>query len=124
MAGKLGLDDVAADVEIGALKGLKRESATAPVDKAAARTPLIDTRFKPAVPPDAPARVVKDTFTFPPSDLHQLDELVTKALRSGKRLGKSAIVRAGIQLLASLDDQAFAAAIKGIEEVKRGPRRR
>jgi len=123
MAGKLGLDDVAADVDLSALKSLKRET-TAPVDKAAARTPLIDTHFKKAAQPDAPERVVKDTFTFPPADLVQLDELVTKALRSGKRLGKSAIVRAGIQLLASLDDQAFAAAISDIEEAKRGPRRR
>ena len=126
--GKLGLDDVEAfDVDLTAIKGLGRAhgAAPAPITKAAARAaaPLIDTRFTP--PPAAPAeRVVKDSFTFPPTEHALLEDLAAKALRSGRRLGKSAILRAGLKLLAGLDEAGFAAALADIEEIRRGPRKR
>ena len=126
--GKLGLEDVEGlDVDLTALKGLGRtQGATpAPIAKAAARAaaPLIDTRFTPPPPPIA-ERVVKDSFTFPPAEHDLLEELATRALRSGRRLGKSAILRAGLKLLASLDEAGFAVALAGIEEIRRGPRKR
>ena len=124
--GKLGLDDVEGlDVDLSSLKGLGRgQGAPAPITKAAARAaaPLIDARF--TAPAAAPAeRVVKDSFTFPPAEHALLEELAAKALRSGRRLGKSAILRAGLKLLAEHDDAGFAAALADVEEVRRGPRK-
>jgi hypothetical protein len=126
--GKLGLDTFdGPNVDVTSLKGLGRsqDAPPAPIAKAAARAaaPLIDTHFT-APAAESAERVVKDSFTFPPAEHALLEGLAAKALRSGRRLGKSAILRAGLKLLAGLDDADFAAAIAGIEEIRRGPRRR
>lgn len=116
---KLGLDKFEGhDVDLSSLKTRGRTNKDCG-QRPAEPAPLIDTRFTRA-PAD---RVVKDSFTFPPAEHAQLEELVNKALRSGRRLGKSAILRAGLKLLADLDDTRFAAALAGIEEVRRGPRK-
>lgn len=83
---------------------------------------LVDTRHQRNTPPEE--RVQKDSFTFRPEELVVLEQQVVRAMRLGQRRGKSAIVRAGLALLAGLDEEAFAQAIANVEEAKRGPRKR
>ena len=131
--GKLRLDAMDMDVDLSSLRGAGGRKtagvvpASPPSGKSVFRpaSPLIDTTFTPAAAlAPVPERVVKDSFTFPPEEHALLEDLVTRSLRSGRRLGKSAILRAGLKLLAQLDDDAFTQALSGIEEVRRGPRRR
>jgi len=124
----LGIPDIkeAVDADEDVFAGLKTlRTASPPIP-----TPnqlrgvghLVDTRHQRNTPPEE--RVQKDSFTFRPEELVVLEQQVVRAMRMGQRRGKSAIVRAGLALLAGLDEEAFAQAIANVEEAKRGPRKR
>lgn len=65
-------------------------------------------------------KVVRDSFTMPKSEYGQLDALKERCLGAGVAAKKSELLRAGLILLAGLDDQQLLAAVAGLEAVKTG----
>ena len=59
----------------------------------------------------AKTKVVRDSFNFPKAEYAVLDTLKERAVRAGKAVKKSELLRAGIKALAALPDLAFHAAL-------------
>ncbi|AEG93459.1 hypothetical protein [Ramlibacter tataouinensis] len=109
-----------------ATSAAKPASARKPVAQAAAAA---TAEAAPAGP--APARrgkadkpkkpkLVRDSFTIPKSEYLVIDELKQRAARAGAGAKKSELLRAGIKLLARLDDAAFLAAMADVPTIKTG----
>lgn len=65
-------------------------------------------------------KLVRDSFTFPQADYLALVGLKKKLLAAGLDAKKGELVRAGISLLAGLDDAALIKALAAIEKLKAG----
>jgi len=83
------------------------------------------TAAAPAKKVSAPAkktqsRVIRDAFTMLPSDQERIDDVIEKAGKAGTRTNKSEVIRAGIQLLYSLNQGDLAKAINSVEKIKTG----
>ena len=57
------------------------------------------------------ARLVRDSFRFPEAEYAVLDALKDRAVKAGKAVKKSELLRAGLKALAALPDLAFHAAL-------------
>ena len=81
---------------------------------------------KPAKPEkaDKPDKVVRDGFSMPKSDYRLIGQLKERALTLGVEAKKSEILRAGVKLLSGLDNGALLAALKSLESVKTGRRKK
>lgn len=64
--------------------------------------------------------LVRDSFTFPAVDHARLAELKQRALKAGREIKKSELLRAGLAALATMPDAAFLAAVDGVERIKTG----
>ena len=87
-----------------------------------------------AVPPATPAApegagkktpkprpvLVRDSFTMPEADFALIAKLKTTALRGQRAAKKSELLRAGLQLLASLDTESLVVALNRLDAVKTG----
>jgi hypothetical protein len=70
---------------------------------------------------DAPKnKLVRDSFTIPKAEYASLNELKQRATRLTQPAKKSEILRAGIELLKGLSDQAFLAALAAVPNLKTG----
>ncbi|NMG56242.1 hypothetical protein GPA23_16635 [Aromatoleum aromaticum] len=65
-------------------------------------------------------KLVRDSFTFPERDHARLGELKQRALKGGREIKKSELLRAGLAALAAMPDAAFHAAVDGVERIKTG----
>lgn len=65
-------------------------------------------------------KLVRDSFTIPKPEYVVLDTLKARALKTGKSVKKSELLRAGIKALAALPDLAFAAALDAVPALKTG----
>jgi hypothetical protein len=65
-------------------------------------------------------KLVRDSFTIPKDEYAAIDTLKERAARGGRPAKKSELLRAGLQLLARLDDAAFTAAVAAVPAVKTG----
>ncbi|NMG28176.1 hypothetical protein [Aromatoleum evansii] len=65
-------------------------------------------------------KLVRDSFTFPEADHARLGELKQRALKSGREIKKSELLRAGLAVLVAMPDAAFLAALDGVERIKTG----
>jgi len=65
-------------------------------------------------------KLVRDSFTFPAEDHARLGELKQRALKSGREIKKSELLRAGLAALAAMPDATFQAAVDGVERIKTG----
>lgn len=74
---------------------------------------------EPSRPPER-AKVVRDGFTMPAGDYALIAQLQTTALQAGLSVTKSAVLRAGLQVLSQLTDTALLQALRGLEKVKTG----
>ncbi|TFZ01641.1 hypothetical protein [Ramlibacter rhizophilus] len=83
-----------------------------PTSKALAKTAGEEKPRKP--------KLVRDSFTIPKTEYAVIDALKERAARGGSPAKKSELLRAGIKLLASLDDAAFANAMKQVPTIKTG----
>ncbi|AKU11129.1 hypothetical protein AzCIB_1224 [Azoarcus sp. CIB] len=63
---------------------------------------------------------MRDSFTFPAADHARLGELKERALKSGREIKKSELLRAGLAALVAMPDAAFLAALDGVERIKTG----
>jgi hypothetical protein len=97
-----------------------KKAAARPVAKPAAQTaPKAPEPAKPA-PKPAKVKLVRDGFTIPASEYAVLAALKQRALAAAHPAKKSELLRAGIKLLAGLNDKAFLAALNAVPAVKTG----
>jgi len=102
--------------------------ATKPAAKAVAKPTAKAKPSKPtikAAKPAAPAKAVKvklvrDSFTMPSDEYALLSQLKQRALASAHHAKKSELLRAGVKLLASLDNAALLRALTAVPTVKTG----
>jgi hypothetical protein len=94
---------------------------------AAAPTPAVTKPKADAAVPKAGKKqpkprpvLVRDSFTMPESDFALIDTLKATALRAQRAAKKSELLRAGLQLLSTLEADALAAALGRLEHVKTG----
>ena len=77
-----------------------------------------------APPPEKPAKVrlrmVRDGFTMPQADFALIALLKSRALAARRETKKSELLRAGLHVLAALDDKALVAALGRLMPVKVG----
>ena len=69
-------------------------------------------------------KVVRDRFTMPEVEYAQIATLKKRIARYGGNARKSELLRAGLTLLAGLNDVELTTAMSGIEPVKTGRPRR
>lgn len=70
--------------------------------------------------PVKPAKLMRDSFTMPENEYAQFDALKKRLLAQGVAAKKSELLRAGIALLASLDDAALQDTVQRVEIIKTG----
>jgi hypothetical protein len=75
-----------------------------------------------AEPPAAPARakVIRDGFSFPPSEHARIEEMLIEAMKQGIRCNKSEVVRAALVAFAQLAPEERHALIRALEKPKPG----
>ena len=63
---------------------------------------------------------MRDSFTFPESEHKRLVELKKRVIALGVEVKKGELVRAALEMLASLDSQKLLRAIATVEKLKTG----
>jgi hypothetical protein len=110
-----------------------------PAVAAVVSEPVSKPTSKPVSPPAAPAAatksvavkpgkkaaklrpvLVRDSFTMPGSDFALIATLKATALKAQRAAKKSELLRAGLQLLATLEAQALVVVLDRLEPVKTG----
>jgi hypothetical protein len=130
-----------ASVKTAAPPSVAPKVASAPLAKTVAKTParpvakrsapLARVASKPPVKSpalakaDKPAKakkpkLVRDSFTIPKSEYAVLQELKQRAAQSGAPAKKSELLRAGLKVLAAMQDPAFIAALGAVPALKTG----
>lgn len=89
---------------------------TRPASKAAA------AEATKAPKPEKPkkSKLVRDSFTIPKAEYAVLDQLKRRAAQSGTPAKKSEVLRAGLKVLAGMEDAAFIAALGAVPALKTG----
>lgn len=85
-----------------------------PVAKSASKPEPVKTT-KPKKP-----KMVRDSFTFPKAEYAVLDVLKLRAAKLGSPAKKTELLRAGIKVIAAMQDAAFVAALKAVPSLKTG----
>ncbi len=79
---------------------------------------------KKSAPPEPPAparaKLVRDSFTMPQDDFALIAQLKARALEFKRPAKKSELLRAGLQVLAKLNDKALRAALDRLTPLKAG----
>jgi hypothetical protein len=65
-------------------------------------------------------KLVRDSFTMPKADVDLIGLLKQRALKLGREVKKSELLRAGLHALAAFDDAAFTAAVAAVPRLKTG----
>jgi hypothetical protein len=65
-------------------------------------------------------KLVRDSFTIPKTEYVVLEELKKRAAQSGTPAKKSEVLRAGLKVLAGMEDAAFIAALGAVPALKTG----
>ncbi|WP_457393591.1 hypothetical protein [Roseateles sp. P5_E1] len=96
--------------------------AAKPATKPAAKASEPTTKAaKPASPAKtAKVKLVRDSFTMPSDEYALLSQLKQRALAGAHHAKKSELLRAGVKLLASLDNAALLRALTSVPTVKTG----
>jgi hypothetical protein len=117
-----------------------KKKATTPARKAAPAKPATRAAVKPPVrpaerptpksaaePAKAPKperpkkpKLVRDSFTIPKGEYVVLEQLKLRAIQTGTPAKKSEVLRAGLKVLAGMDDAAFVAALGAVPALKTG----
>ena len=69
---------------------------------------------------DKKPKLVRDSFTIPKNEYLALDSLKERALQLGVAVKKSELLRAGLMVLCTLNDEAYKAALAGVPTLKTG----
>ena len=92
--------------------------ASKPAEKKSASAKSAEKKSAPAKP--AKVKVVRDSFTMPSDEYAVLGKLKQRALNAAHHVKKSELLRAGIKLLASVDDAALLRALTTVPAIKTG----
>ena len=65
-------------------------------------------------------KLVRDSFTIPKDEYAVIDTLKLRGAKLDHPVKKSELLRAGLKLLASLNDQQLQAALKAVPAIKTG----
>jgi hypothetical protein len=65
-------------------------------------------------------KLVRDSFTMPKPDFDLIEALKQRAIKQGREVKKSELLRAGLHALAALGDPAFVAAVAAVPRLKTG----
>ena len=93
-------------------------AAPVPVPAAPATKPA--SADKPKVEKQKKPKLVRDSFTIPKAEYAAIDTLKQRATQLGQSPKKSEVLRAGIMLLAGLNDAALLAALAQVPAIKTG----
>lgn len=111
------------------------KAKSAPVSTKPTAKPLAKVVSKPVVKPAAKSvakaepvkadklkkpKMVRDSFTFPKAEYAVLDGLKMRAAKLGSPAKKTELLRAGIKVIAAMQDAAFVAALKAVPSLKTG----
>ena len=94
-----------------------------PAAKPAAKTASRPPAQKPAAPvkpPKLKAKLVRDSFTMPQADFALIAALKERALGFRRPTKKSELLRAGLQVLAGLNDAALQSVLEALPALKLG----
>lgn len=113
--------------------GATRPTRARRTAKPAADKPVPARRARAAAPkapgapsPKAPAgkaaktKLVRDSFTMPSDEYGLLDRIKQRALAAARPAKKSEVLRAGLKVLADMDDAALMAALAAVPTIKTG----
>jgi len=89
------------------------KSAIVPTAAPATTTATVDAKFK-------KPKLVRDSFTVPKDEYAAIDELKLRAAQQGHIVKKSELLRAGLKLLSSLNDQHLLQALQAVPSIKTG----
>jgi len=101
------------------------KGATKPAVKAPARKTAVAKAVKPtpatAVLAKSPKiKLVRDSFTIPRAEYEVLDAIKDRLVKLTRPAKKSEVLRAGIAVLATLNDAALLAALEAVPAIKTG----
>lgn len=102
------------------MKTSSKARGRGPADSSASPRMLARRDLVAGEPTAGGTKLVRDSFTFPEVDHARLGELKQRALKAGREIKKSELLRAGLAALAAMPDAAFHAAIDGVERIKTG----
>lgn len=114
-AGASGPKKVAAPAKAKPAAKQATTKVAAPSPKSA--TPKVN---KAPQPKPQKIKLVRDSFTFPESEHKRLVELKKRVIALGVEVKKGELVRAALEMLASLDSQKLLRAIATVEKLKTG----
>ena len=104
----------------------KAKPATPPAARKSAKVAAkVPAKATPAPVADKPAKahkpkLVRDSFTIPKDEYQVLDALKRRALGLEHHVRKSELLRAGIQVLAAMNDRALLKALNAVPTLKTG----
>lgn len=103
-----------------AAAGPATRSAAKPATKAARPVSRKPAASAAAEVKPAKQKLVRDSFTIPRVEYAMLDQLKQRAISLARAAKKSELLRAGIKLLSTLSDRAFAKALADVPTIKTG----
>lgn len=102
-------------VRKGATKAVGRVSTDSKVEAA-----KVEKVSKDKKPLQKKPKLVRDSFTIPENDYELFARLKQRALTAGVEVKKSELLRAGLAMLATLDDAEFIKAVGLVDRIKTG----
>lgn len=96
----------------------RTRKAAAPAKAAKATRPAKTAKAK--EPKARKPKLVRDSFSMPKSEYAVLQALKDRAAKAGRPARKSELLRAGIQVLAGMQDAAFLGAMGAVPTLKTG----
>jgi hypothetical protein len=103
-----------------AVKAAGKVSAKTPARKAAANKIIQPMSAPAAVVKAAKIKLVRDSFTIPRVEYEVLDAIKARLVKLTCPAKKSEVLRAGIAVLATLNDAALLAALEAVPAIKTG----
>jgi hypothetical protein len=95
-----------------------RKHAAAP--KVAEKAPAAKAENAAAEQPKERVKLVRDSFTMPREDFDLIDRIKARAIEFKRPAKKSELLRAGLQVLATLQDTQLRAALDALRPLKAG----
>ena len=104
----------------GAAKGATKPAVKAPARKTAVAKAEKSTSAPAALSKPPKIKLVRDSFTIPRAEYEMLDVIKDRLVKLTRPAKKSEVLRAGIAVLAALNDAALLAALEAVPAIKTG----
>lgn len=101
-------------------KGATKPAVKTPARKAAVAKAEKSTSAPAALSKPPKIKLVRDSFTIPRAEYEMLDAIKDRLVKLTRPAKKSEVLRAGIAVLAALNDAALLAALEAVPAIKTG----